>query len=170
MGFVDSGLDAYIPGIQTASFFESRNEAQVLAEDGPSGPYDFGWRFVDQGWEVQFKDGTSLFGSLPSLNQNISGLGVEGPTSTGNGNGRPLALSQRVVVNSKPTQVNGWKSTQATGVYELEAGNVADDDSDYIYADAYISWDGTTGEVTAPGLTDDTLIEYPATNTVDVEV
>jgi hypothetical protein len=66
--------------------------------------------------------------------------------------------------------VNGWKSTQNTGVYELEVGNVADDDSNYIYADAYLTWDGTTGEVSAPGLTDDTLIEYPATNTVNVEL
>jgi hypothetical protein len=155
---------------EIASFFESRSEAQVLEEDGPSGPYDFGWRFVDQGWEVLFENGISLYGSLPSLNQNIIGLGTQGPTSITGSNGRPLLLVQKVTVAGKPTQVNGWKSTNTPDIYDLDADDVAESDSDFTYADAFISWDGDTGAVSAPGLTSATLTEYPATATVEVEV
>lgn len=153
---------------QKASFFESRSEQQVLEEDGPSGPYDFGWRFVDQGWLVNFEAGLSAFGSFPSLNQNISGLGIQGPTSTTGNNGRPLQLLQKVVINGKPVQVNGWKSSQTPTSYQLDPDNLIDVDTDFIYGDAYVSWNGTTGAVSAPGYTTSALPEYPATNTVEV--
>lgn len=154
--------------LQIASFFETRSEQQVLDEDGPNGPYTFGWKFVDQGWILPFTDGNTLYGSLPSINQNIQGLGIQGPTDISGTNGRPLLLSQKIAITNKTTQVNGWKDSGTPTSYELNATNVSDDDSDYVYADAFISWDGITGAVIAPGLTDSNLIEYPATNTVDI--
>ena len=39
-----------------------------------------------------------------------------------------------------------------------------------IYADAFFSWDGTTGVVSAPGITGEGLIEYPANSSVMVDV
>lgn len=153
-----------------SSFFESRNEQQVLDEDGPSGPYVFGWKFFDQGWIVSFEDGISLFGSLPSLNQNITGLGAEGPTSIVDPNGSPLALAQKLPLTNRPQQVNGWKSSSTPTTFALNPADVAEIDSAYTYADAFISWDGTSGVVSAPGLNSETLVEYPANNTVVVEV
>lgn len=152
-----------------ASFYESRTEQQVIDEDGPSGPYDFGWRFNNLGWLVPFEDGKSQFGELTSLNQNRQGVGIQGPTSVDGDSGRALTLVQKVNIAGKPTQVNGWKTSTSPTVYNLEASAVSDIDTTYIYADAFFSWDGASGAVTAPGL-NDTLIEYPATNTVEVEV
>jgi hypothetical protein len=63
--------------------------------------------------------------------------------------------------------VSGWKSSQTPETYELETDNLIDTDDDTIYADAYISWNGTTGEVV--GVTNP-LVEYPATNTVVIEL
>ncbi len=166
MGTVANGYEPLTAEEEIASFFESRSEAQVLEEDG-DGPYDFGWRFVDQGWIVNFDDGLSLYGSLPSLNQNIVGLGIQGPSSTAGENGLPLILNQKVTITDKETQVNGWKSSQSPTTYELEADNLIDVDDDTIYADAYISWNATTGEVVAETAT---LTEYPATNTVVIEL
>ena len=153
-----------------ASIYESRNEQQVLEEDGPAGPYDFGWRFKHLGWAVPFKEGNSSFGSLTSLNQNRQGVGVEGPTSVAGDTGRPLVLTQKVAITNRPTQVNGWKTSSSPSVYSLEADALDDVDSVTIYADAYFSWDGTTGAVSAPGITGEGMIEYPATNTVVVDV
>ena len=155
--------------LEVATFWESRSERQVLAEDPEGGPYDFGWRMIDQGWSVPFEDGVSLFGSLPSLNQNIDGLGVQGPTNITGNNGRPLALTQKVSITGLPVQVSGWKSSQTPDSYNLITDNVAELDSDYIYGDAYVSWVGLTGEVIAPGLTTTELTEYPATNTVVID-
>lgn len=169
VGAVDEALNIAVAQM-FASFYESRSEQQVLTEDGPSGPFDFGWRFVDQGWAVNFENGLSAFGSFPSLNQNISGIGTQGPTSTSGNNGRPLLLLQKVEITNRPTQVNGWKSTQTPTSYQLDPDNLTSVDSDYIYGDAYIAWDGTTGAVTAPGLTTSTLPEYPASNTVEVVI
>lgn len=166
MGTIANGFEPLTATEEIASFFESRSEAQVLEEDG-DGPYDFGWRFVHQGWLVKFDDGISLYGSLPSLNQNIVGLGVQGPSTVAGENGRPLVLNQKVTITDKSTQVNGWKSSQSPTTYELEQDNLIDTDGDTIYADAYISWNGTTGEVVAAT---DTLVEYPATNTVVIEL
>lgn len=154
---------------EVASFFESRSEAQTLEEDSP-GPYNFGWRFVDQGWSVDFENGVSLFGSLPSLNQNIEGLGTQGPTGVTSNNGAPLALLQKVDITNKPTQANGWKTSDTPTSYNLDPLSIRNTDTDYIYADAYVSWDGTTGEVSAPGLTSATVPEYAADATVEIEL
>lgn len=152
-----------------ASFFESRTERQVLEEDFP-GPYNFGWKFNHLGWLINFEEGNSLFGSLPSLNQNIEGIGTQGPTSTAGNNGRPLALLQKVNITNSFAQVNGWKSTQTPTTFLLDPDNLTDIDTDFIYADAFIQWDGTTGQVSAPGLATNSLIEYTATATVEVSV
>lgn len=167
VGAIAPGFEQITTEDELATFFESRSELQVLEEDGPSGPYDFGWRLVDLGWEVNFENGISLYGSLPSLNQNITGIGTQGPTDTSGNNGKPLILTQAVNITNKPVQVNGWKSSGTPTTYELETDNITDTDGDTIYADAYISWDGTTGEVTAET---ETLVEYPATNSVVVDI
>lgn len=169
VGTIADGFQSFAVAVEIASIFESRTEAQVLEEDAP-GPYDFGWRFVHQGWSVLFENGISLFGSLPSLNQNITGLGIQGPTSTAGNNGRPLILLQRVNITDDQAQVNGWKSSQTPSSFFLDPDNLTSIEGDTIYADAYLSWDGTTGAVSAPGITTGTLIEYPATNTVEVEI
>ena len=153
-----------------ATFWEARTEQQVLDEDGPSGPYDFGWKFNHLGWSVPFREGNSLYGSLTSLNQNRQGVGVQGPTSIAGDSGKPLVLTQKVNISNLPAQVNGWKTSTSPNVYSLEADALDDVDSVTIYADAYFSWDGTTGAVSAPGITGEGMIEYPATNTVVVDV
>lgn len=169
VGTIANGFQTLAVNQEIASFFESRNEQQVLDEDGPSGPYDFGWRFVDLGWKVKFLEGLSLYGSLVSLNQNLSGLGVQGPTSTTGNNGRPLLLTQNVTILSgnidNLEQVNGWKSSQTPASYFLDPDNLTDIDSDYIYADAFFSWDGETGQIE---MLKDSLVEYPANNTVEI--
>lgn len=170
VGTVANGFEDFGDIADIASFFESRSEVQVLEEDGPAGPYDFGWRFVHLGWEVRYADGISLYGSLPSLNQNIDGLGVQGPTSVAGANGRPLILLQKVAITNKPVQVNGWKSSQTPTSYQLDPDNLTNIDSTYIYADAYITWDGTTGFVEAPGATDPAIPEYSAAATVEIEL
>lgn len=167
MGLIANGFESFGTIDDIASFFESRNEAQVLEEDGPSGPYDFGWRFVDLGWIVPFEDGISLYGSLPSLNQNIDGLGIQGPTSITGNNGRPALLTQNVEATNFRDQVNGWKSSQTPSSYFLDPDNLTDVDTTYIYADAYLSWDGTTGAVVADT---EVLTEYSATATVEIEL
>lgn len=165
VGSIANGFESIESEEEIASFFESRTEAQVIEEDETN--KDYGWKFIDQGWSVNFENGVSLFGSLPSLNQNITGLGVQGPTNTSGNNGLPLILTQKVSTTNTPAQVNGWKSSQTPTTYELETDNLIEVDDDFIYADAYISWNGTTGEVvgvTAP------LVEYAATNTVEIEL
>lgn len=164
-----TGGDQYeIPVEAVASFFESRTEQQVIDEDETD--LNYGWRFRHLGWLVYFNNGYSLFGSLPSSNQNIEGLGVQGPTSIVGNNGRPLILLQKVSITNGQAQVNGWKSTQTPGSYLLDPDDLTDVDSDAEYADGYISWDGTTGVVTALGASGGTLVEYPATATVEVVV
>jgi hypothetical protein len=170
VGAVANGFEDFGDIQDIASFFESRSEVQVLEEDGPAGPYDYGWRFVHLGWEVRYEEGISLYGSLPSLNQNIDGLGVQGPTSVTGVNGRPLILLQKVAITNKPAQVNGWKSSQTPTSYQLDPDNLTNIDSTYIYADAYISWDGTTGFVEAPGATSPSIPEYSAAATIEVEI
>lgn len=152
-----------------ASFFEARTELQVLDEDEP-GTEDFGWRFIHLGWRVMFENGSSLYGDLAALNQNRTGVGIQGPTSTAGQDGKPLILTQKVSITNAPAQVNGWKSSDTPTTYTLNPADVADDDTDFAYADAYVSWDGSTGVVTAPGSDMVGLIEYPASATVVVEV
>lgn len=163
-------VEADIVDVSTASaasFFEARTELQALAED--SDPYLAGWKFIHQGWVVNFAGGVSLFGSLPSLNQNIQGLGVQGPTATTGNNGRPLLLTQGIDIAGEQAQVNGWKSSLSRTSYALNPSDVWEDDSVYAYADAYISWNGATGQVSAPGVTTSVLEQYPADNKVVVE-
>lgn len=155
-----------------ASFYESRTEQQVIDEtpDPITTGYDFGWRFRHLGWSVPFNEGSTLFGGLTSLNQNRQGVGTEGPTSTSGNNGKPLVLTQKVNITNGNTQVNGWKTSTSPSSFNLEVAALDEVDQHYIYADAYLSWDGATGTVSAPGITGVGLVEYPANNTVVVDV
>lgn len=169
VGVISEGYEGFPTDSEIASMFESRNELQVLEEDAP-GAYDFGWRFVHLGWEVPYENGNSSFGSLPSVNQNIQGIGVQGPTSISGDNGRALSLKQKVDIVGADTQVNGWKSSNSSTTYVLDPDNIENDDALYIYADAYIKWDGTSGLIEAPGYTDANLIEYSPTATVEIKL
>jgi hypothetical protein len=153
-----------------ASFWEARTEQQVLNETEDGDSYDFGWKFNHLGWAVPFAEGNSQYGSLTSLNQNRQGVGVQGPTSISGDNGKPLVLVQKVNITNLPAQVNGWKTSTSPNVFNLEADALEDVDNYTIYADAFFSWDGTTGEVVAPGITGEGLTEYPANNSVVVDV
>lgn len=153
-----------------ASLFESRSVKQVLAEDGPSGPYDFGWKFVHQGWMVYFEDGIVLYGDLVSKNQNRSGIGVQGPTSITGRSGSPLSLVQKVHITNGLAQVNGWKSSDTPTSFILKPADVEAADAVYAYADAVVEWDGETGVVSTPGNVGGSLVELVATNTVEVDV
>lgn len=156
--------DTKINTDSNASLFESRSVQQVLEEDAP-GPYDFGWRFVHQGWKVLFDSGISLYGNLPAINQNRQGVGIEGPTSIDLNNGAASILTQNVTISNGLPQVNGWKDSTTSNTYALNPAAIQYDDSSYIYADAYIQWDSTTGIVTG-----DTAIltEYSPTNTIEM--
>src|SRR5690606_39837610 len=129
----------------------------------------YGWRFKDLGWKIGYEDGSSLYGSLPSLNQNIEGLGVQGPTSISGNNGKPTALTQNVSIADKREQVNGWKSSQTPSSYDLDVDNVTDIDDEFIYADAFISWTADSTVVSSPGLTTNTLEARDAEASVIIE-
>lgn len=150
-----------------ASFFESRTETQALEEDGNVD--DLGWIFNHLGWLVPFEEGISLFGSLPSLNQNLQGLGVQGPTSIVGTNGSPLALYQKVVITNRRPQVNGWKGSDSPTNYQLNPDNVAGDDGLYTYADGFISWTTASTIVSAPGALSGTLVERSPTAFIELE-
>lgn len=150
-----------------ASLFESRNLQQVVDEDNP-GPYDFGWKFVHQGWWVDFKDARVRSGKLTAKNQNRQNVGVQGPTSTEGASGSAQLLQQRMTISNLPTQVNGWKTSTSPQVYNVEASALLNDDTVYIYADAFVSWDGETRTISAPGIDGSGLIEYSPTSTVEV--
>lgn len=168
-GFVSPDAVILESSQDIASFFEARTEQQVIDETEEGGRYDWGWKFIHHGWEVLYSNGNSLYGSLPSLNQNIQGVGVQGPTDTSGNNGRPTVLTQKVQIQGGQAQVNGWKTSTTPDSYNLDPLALADMDNVFIYADAYITWDGATGAVEAPGLTTGNLTEYPATNNVVVE-
>lgn len=150
-----------------ASFFESRTETQALEEDGNVD--DLGWIFNHLGWLVPFEEGISLFGSLPSLNQNLQGLGVQGPTSITGTDGSPLALYQKVSITNRRAQVNGWKGSDSPTNYQLNPDNVAGDDSLYTYADAFITWTTSSSTVSAPGALSGTLVERSPTAFIELE-
>jgi len=160
--------DARIDTDSNASLFVSRSIQQVLAEDAP-GPYDFGWKFVHQGWWVDFKDGKVASGKLTSKNQNRQNVGARGPTSTEGTAGSAQLLQQRMAVTNLPAQVNGWKTSTSPQVYNIEASALLNEDGVSIYADAYVQWDGETGVITAPGIDGNNLTEYSPTNAVEVE-
>jgi hypothetical protein len=167
-GGVTIGTTAGAQNSDVASFFESRTEIQSETEDDT--PLNAGWKLIHQGWVVPFENGISLYGSLPSLNQNIQGLGVQGPTSVAGTNGRPLTLTQGINISGEQAQVSGWKSSETPTSYGLNPADVWDIDARNTYADAFISWNGTTGQVSAPGVTTNGLTQYSPTNTVEVEV
>jgi len=170
VGTVANGYEEFPVENEIASIWEARTEEQVLREDYP-GPYDFGWKFIALGWKVLFENGISLYGSLPSINQNIEGIGTQGPTPISGASGSPRALSQSVSITNVRSQVNGWKSSQSPDNYNLTVNNLDTPDNAYIYADAYITWNGTTGVVSAPGASSNSvLVEYPATNTIEVVI
>lgn len=154
------------PRIDTAgkaSLFESRSVDQVLdAGDG-----DFGWRFVHQGWIIPFINGKSSFGSFPAVNQNLKGVGVQGPTSIDGTHGSPEGVTQGNAITGLPAQVSGWKSSHIPDSYTLVADNIKLEDDLSIYADAFFSW--ADGAVTSPG-PNDTLVQYSPTATVEVDV
>lgn len=150
----------------TATFYESRTEQQTLAEDGSSGPYDFGWRAKHLGWNVNFEKGTVLYGKLASVNQNRQNVGIEGPTDVSGTNGSPSSLFQKVNIAGRPGQVNGWKSFDSPTSYVLDPLDVQQTDSAYIYADAFVSWTADSATVVAPGSDMNTLEEYAPTNSV----
>ena len=164
--------DDRIDTANKATLWESRTVQQVLEED--SGPYDFGWKMVHQGWWVEFEHGASLFGSLVSKNQNRQGVGVQGPTGTSGNSGSPLRLFQNVRITNEAAQVNGWKRGDTPSTYTLRADDVALIDSDYVYADAFIEWsrDVVAGvsTIAAPGADGINLVEQPATATVEVRI
>lgn len=152
-----------------ASIYEARTEQQVLDEDEP-GEWIFGWKFNELGWIVPFEEGTSLYGSLVALNQNRSNLGIQGPTSISGTSGRALAVNQKAPIAGKPVQVNGWKTTDTRTSYSIYPEYIAQEDDDALYADAFLSWEGDSTTISQPGLSSATIPEYPATNTVPVEV
>lgn len=150
-----------------ASFYEALTEQQASDELGSTALY--GWHFKHLGWNVYFKDAVSLYGSLVALNQNKQNIGVQGPTSTEGSRGRFLHLTQGVTIQGRPTQARGWKSTNSPTSYELNPADLYDLDGDAVYADAYISWNGNTGAISAPGLAG-AVPEYPANSTTKVFV
>lgn len=154
------GEDVYS---DVASLYQSRTEQQAKDELGDALAY--GWEFIHQGWEVPFFEGISLYGDLVALNQNRTGIGVEGPTSTAGSNGSPLTLLQNVeIVNTRP-QVSGWKNYDNTSAYNLNPAYVQrSDDPTYVYADAYISWNDE-GTITVAS---EDLVQYSSTNSVAI--
>lgn len=146
-----------------ASLYQSRTEQQARDELGDALAY--GWEFIHQGWEVPFFEGISLYGDLVALNQNRTGIGVEGPTSTSGSNGSPLTLLQNVEITNTRSQVSGWKNYDNPSAYNLNPAYVQrSDDPTYVYADAYISWDDA-GTITVES---ENLTQYSSTNSVAI--
>lgn len=145
-----------------ATFYESRTDEQAFREDLSRG----GWIAKHNGWRVKFKRGIALYGELAALNQNRQNVGIQGPTSIDGTNGSPAILSQNAALTNGPAQVNGWKSYDSPTAYVLDARDVQLDDSQYVYADAYVQWTTGTATVTTPGSDMAGLVEYPPTNSV----
>lgn len=148
-----------------ASIYEARTEQQVLDED-EDGEWIFGWRFKELGWAVDFSEGKSLYGDLVALNQNRQNLGVQGPTSTEGSSGSALSVSQNVDIANEVGQVNGWKQSISPTSYTITPSPIVYTDDEFIYADAFISWDGD-GNITQ---NTSTLEQRPANFTIEVEV
>lgn len=148
-----------------ATIYESRTEQQVLDEDQP-GEWVFGWRMKELGWLVDFSGGKSLYGDLVSLNQNRQNLGVQGPTTTDGTNGSALSVSQNVEIDNEVSQVNGWKQSNSRTSYTVTPSPLVNADGEYIYADAFISWD-RDGNITQ---NTETLQQRPANYTIEVEI
>lgn len=170
LGVVADGVEEALMETDLASIFDSRTLEQAMEESGDV--YSYGWRHLPTGWIVHFKNGNSLYGSLTAINQHPADTGEASSTPTAGDSGRPLSLTQKVseANSSIPANVNGWKTSTFPTVYSLEALALQDVDNYTIYADMFVQWNATTGEVDAPGADGTGLTEYPATNTVEVEV
>ena len=155
--------DPRIDTASNASLFESRSVSQVLAD----GDDDFGWRFVHQGWHVNFSNGKSSFGSFPAVNQNLKGVGTQGPTSTSGTNGTFKETAQGSNIQGFQQQVSGWKNSNRPDAYAVSPTNLKELDNLNIYADAFFSW--KEGEYTSPAPTD-ALVQYTPTSSVEVNV
>lgn len=153
-----------LPVNEIASMFEARTDKQVFDED-VDGEYKFGWLFKHLGWKVFFKDGNAPYGRLTALNQNIEDTGVQGPTSTEGNNGAPSVVTQSISITNLPTQVKGWKSYSSNTTYNLTPSDIHNTDNEAIYADAYISWNGSSGAVVGDT---GSLTEYSPTNTIRI--
>lgn len=164
-------ISGYSPAVPEdrylSSFFEALTHQQARDETDEEYPYG-GWKFCHHGWLLDFHSGASAFGDFPSVNQNLQGLGIQGPTSTGNGSGSPTVLTQSVSIDGAQEQVSGWKSSSETTAYTPRPSDIMEEgDGSFIYADAFVSWEN--GVITSPSHTD-TLVEYTANNTVEVDV
>jgi hypothetical protein len=148
-----------------ASLFESKTIDIADREGG-----DVGWNFVHHGWILRFEEGNVPSGRLNAKNQNRENVGIQGPTPTTDRDGSAQQLAQNIAIANAPPQVNGWKTSTSPSVYNLESSALVDDDGVFIYADAYFSWDGETGVISAPGIDGEDLIEYSPTNNVEVEI
>lgn len=165
--FTSDSFDGVVESVTVAdfaSFFESRDEAQAEAELGS--PWLYGWDFNHLGWKVPFENGISLYGQLIALNlnrQNLTGVNV---TNTSGGNGRALSVIQNVSIQGLPSQVNGWKQSDTPTSYNIRPEFIENIDDDFLYADAYISWeeDGTVNMQTT------NLQNRPANATVEVVI
>lgn len=176
VGTVSESFELQFLKTDIASLFDSRTVAQAIADDSyvdddPQFPA-YGWRHIPTGWVVHFDNGNSLYGSLTAINQHPADTGASSSTPTAGDSGRPLSLTQKIsgTNSSIPANVNGWKTSTFPTMYSLEALALKDVDNYTIYADMFVKWNATTGEVDAPGADGTGLIEYPATNTVEVEV
>lgn len=149
---------------EIASIYEARTEQQVLDEDEP-GEWLFGWKFNELGWAVDFVEGKSLYGDLVALNQNRQNIGVQGPTSTEGTGGSALSVSQNNEIANEVAQVNGWKQSSSRTSYTITPSPLVYTDDEFIYADAFISWDGD-GNITQ---NTSTLEQRPANHTIEVE-
>lgn len=166
--FSSEGTSGTIEDVVTsdmATIYESRTEQQVLDED-EDGEWVFGWRMKELGWLVDFSGGKSLYGDLVSLNQNRQNLGVQGPTTTDGTNGSALSVSQNVEIDNEVSQVNGWKQSNSRTSYTVTPSPLVNTDGEYIYADAFISWD-RDGNITQ---NTETLQQRPANYTIEVEI
>ncbi len=166
--FTSEGVTGTIEDVvnsDMASIYESRTEQQVLDED-EDGEWVFGWRMKELGWLVDFSGGKSLYGDLVSLNQNRQNLGVQGPTTTDGTNGSALSVSQNVEIDNEVSQVNGWKQSNSRTSYTVTPTPLVNADGEYIYADAFISWD-RDGNITQ---NTETLQQRPANYTIEVEI
>lgn len=167
LGTVLEGFEESLIDIDIASLYQ----AITLKQAGEAGNTVYGWSHIPTGWVVHFINGVSLFGKLTAINQHPDLSGNANSTSTDGTSGKPLVLTQNIDITNLPNQVNGWKTTTFPAVYSLEDEALDSVDDYAIYADAYVSWDGETGTVSAPGATDGVpLTEYAPTNSIEVEI
>lgn len=143
-----------------ASLFSANSEDYSINDTS-------GWEFVHQGWILPFVNGKSSFGSFPAVNQNLKGVGIQGPTDITGDHGSPEAATQGNRIVGIQAQVSGWKSSNIPDSYTLVPDNIKRQDTLNIYADAFVSW--SEGVITSPSHNDE-LVQYPATATVEVDL